>query len=78
MQTNMTPRTSQAPRGQRAVGAAPRNNGKNTTLIAALSAEGMGAAMTLEGATDADAFVTGCPLGSMTHFLVPRESSVHL
>ncbi len=60
-QTNMTPRTSRAPRGQRAVGAAPRNHGKNTTLIAALSAEGMGAAMTLEGATDADAFVTGCP-----------------
>jgi transposase len=65
-QTNMTPRTSRAPRGQRAVGAAPRNHGKNTTLIAALSAEGMGAAMTLEGAADADAFVT-----YLTHFLVP-------
>ena len=37
-QTNMTPRNSRAPRGQRAVGAAPRNHGKNTTLIAALSA----------------------------------------
>ncbi len=65
-QTNMTPRTSRAPRGQRAYGTAPRNHGKNTTLIAALSATGMGAAMTLEGAADADAFVA-----YLTHFLVP-------
>ncbi len=70
-QTNMTPRYSRAPRGQRAAGVAPRNHGKNTTLIAAVSAEGIGAAMTLEGAADADAFVAGRPLGSMTHFLVP-------
>lgn len=65
-QTNMTPRTSRAPRGRRAVGAAPRNHGKNTTLIAALCAQGMGAAMTLEGAADADAFVA-----YLAHFLVP-------
>jgi transposase len=65
-QTNMTPRTSRAPRGQRAYGAAPRNHGKNTTLIAALGTAGMGAAMTLEGAADADAFVA-----YVTHFLVP-------
>jgi transposase len=65
-QTNMTPRTSRAPRGQRAYGAAPRNHGKNTTLIAALGATGMGATMTLEGAADADAFVA-----YLTHFLVP-------
>ena len=56
-QTNMTPRYSRAPRGERAYGAAPRNHGKNTTLIAALSAAGIGAAMTLEGAADAEAFV---------------------
>jgi transposase len=65
-QTNMTPRTSRAPCGQRAYGAAPRNHGKNTTLIAALGASGMGAAMTLEGAADADAFVA-----YLRHFLVP-------
>jgi transposase len=65
-QTNMTPRYSRAPRGQRAYGAAPRNHGKNTTLIAALGASGMGAAMTLEGAADADAFVA-----YLTHLLVP-------
>jgi transposase len=56
-QTNMTPRYSRAPQGERAYGAAPRNHGKNTTLIAALSAAGVGAAMTLEGAADAEAFV---------------------
>jgi transposase len=65
-QTNMTPRYSRAPRGQRADGAAPRNQGKNTTLIAALSTQGMGAAMTLEGAADADAFVA-----YLTDVLVP-------
>lgn len=65
-QTNMTPRTSRAPRGERAYGAASRNHGKNTTLIAALTHAGIGAAMTLEGAADADAFVA-----YLTHFLVP-------
>ncbi len=65
-QTNMTPRYSRAPRGERAYGAAPRNQGKNTTLIAALTHGGMGAAMTLEGAADGDAFAA-----YLTHFLVP-------
>jgi transposase len=65
-QTNMTPRTSRAPRGQRAYGAAPRNHGKNTTLIAALTHTGISATMTLEGAADADAFVA-----YLTHVLVP-------
>ncbi len=55
-QTNMTPRYSRAPRGQRAVGSAPRNHEKNTTLVACLSLTGLGAAMTLEGALDGDAF----------------------
>lgn len=38
------------------MGAAPRNHGKNTTLIAALSLEGITAAMTVEGAMDRLAF----------------------
>lgn len=71
MQTNMTPRYARAPRGQRAYDHVPRNHHKNTTLIAAIDAQGMGACMTLEGATDADAFVAGRPLGSITHFLLP-------
>ncbi len=56
-QTNMTPRDSRAPRGERAVGSIPRNHAKNTTLIASLSLAGLGAAMTLDGALDSDAFV---------------------
>jgi transposase len=66
MQTNRTPRHARAPRGQRAYGHVPRNHHKNTTLIAALTGQGMGECMALEGATDAEAFVA-----YLTHFLVP-------
>ncbi len=52
----MTPRYGRAPRGQRVVGAAPRNHGPNTTLLAALTPVGITAAMTLEGAMDRAAF----------------------
>jgi transposase len=52
----MTPRYGRAPRGERVVGTVPRNQGKNTTLIAAMSLDGIQAAMTLEGAVDRDAF----------------------
>src|SRR5258707_6023371 len=65
-QTNMTPRYSRAPRGERAVGSAPRNHEQNTTLVASLSLNGLGAAMTLEGALDGDAFVA-----YLEAFLVP-------
>jgi len=52
----LTPRYARAPRGQRAGGSVPRNRGKNTTLLASLSSEGLGACMLLEGATNAVAF----------------------
>lgn len=52
----MTPRYGRAPRGERVVGTVPRNHGPNTTLFAALSLEGITAAMTLEGAADHAAF----------------------
>ena len=52
----MTPRYGRAPRGQRVVGSVPRNHGRNTTLLAAMSPAGITAAMTLEGAADRDAF----------------------
>ncbi len=52
----MTPRYGRAPRGERVVGAVPRNHGANTTLFAALSLDGITAAMTLEGAADRAAF----------------------
>lgn len=52
----MTPLYAWAPRGERAHGAVPRNRGQNLTLIAALTATGCEAAMTLGGAADALAF----------------------
>jgi transposase len=54
--TSLTPLYARAPQGQRAYGAVPRNHGKNTTLVAALSLEGISAAMTVEGALDTPAF----------------------
>ena len=46
-----------APRGQRAQAQVPRNHGKNTTLVAALSWRGMQAPWTVEGAMDSAAFL---------------------
>ena len=57
---------ARAPKGERAYGQAPRNWGKNITLIASLSTEGVGAAMSVEGATDGAAFET-----YIEHFLAP-------
>jgi transposase len=53
----MTPRRAWAPRGERAVGAAPRNHGRNVTLLAALAPTGVAAPLALEGAVDGPAFV---------------------
>jgi len=57
---------ARAPKGERAFGRAPRNWGKNVTLICSMGAEGIGAAMSVEGATDGAAFET-----YVKHFLVP-------
>ncbi len=57
---------ARAPKGERAYGEAPRNWGKNVTLVASLSAEGIGAAMSVEGATDGAAFEA-----YVERFLVP-------
>ena len=51
---SMTPRVGRAPRGQRVVGVVPRNHGPNVTVLAAMSGEGITAAMTMTGATDGD------------------------
>lgn len=53
----LTPIYGWAPKGMRVYGTAPKNRGKNTTLIAAMSVEGIGEAMTLEGAADSTVFV---------------------
>ena len=53
--TSMTRLYARAPRGKRAYGKVPRNRGKNTTLIAAITLEGaIGTSMTIEGATDSE------------------------
>jgi DDE superfamily endonuclease len=65
--TSMTRLYARAPRGKRAYGKVPRNRGKNTTLIAAITLEGaMGESMTVEGATDSEAFEA-----YVEHFLAP-------
>jgi DDE superfamily endonuclease len=45
-----------APKGERAHGKAPRNWGKNVTLISSISLEGMGTSMSIEGSSDTDSF----------------------
>lgn len=47
-----------APRAERAVGSVPRNHGTPTSLVAALSMDGLGAVMSLQGAVDRAAFRT--------------------
>ena len=56
--TSMTRRTrARAPRGQRAYGRVPRNRGKNTTLLAAMTLDGgVGPTMAVEGGTDRHVF----------------------
>src|SRR5919199_4256279 len=63
----MTRLRARAPKGERAYGKVPRNRGKNTTLIASITLQGvMGESMTIEGATDALAFEA-----YVEHFLAP-------
>ena len=47
----------------------PKNRGKNLTLIASMSLQGMGESMCIEGATDAKAFEL-----YVEHFLAPSLS----
>jgi hypothetical protein len=58
---------ARAPRGERAFGKVPRNWDKNVTLIAAMSAEGIGEAMSVEGATDGAAFEAYLKALPLTH-----------
>ncbi len=54
--TSLSPLYAWAPRGQRARCSVPRNRGKNTTLLASMSVEGMGPSLAVEGATDREVF----------------------
>ena len=71
----MTPRYGRAPRGQRVIGTVPRNHGPTTTLIAALSATGISAAMTVEGAMDRAAFDV-CVAQVLVPTLTPGQTVV--
>ena len=71
--TSMTRLKARAPKGKRAYGKVPKNRGKNTTLIAAITLEGaMGPSMTIEGATDALAFEAYSNTSSRRPFLRGR------
>ena len=54
--TALTRRRARAPRGERAIGRTPRNHGPHVTLLAALTPEGIGPAITIPGAVDGAAF----------------------
>jgi hypothetical protein len=47
----LTPLHARAPKGERARGSAPRNHGRNTTLLASMGAVGMGPSLAVEGTT---------------------------
>jgi transposase len=56
--TSLSPIYGWSKKGQRAYGAVPRNRGRNTTVLASMSVEGMGPSMAVEGATTARVFET--------------------
>ena len=62
----LAPRYGRAPKGHRCPGVVPRNYGENLTLCAALTLDGLTAAMVLDGGTDRLAFEL-----YVEHFLVP-------
>jgi transposase len=47
---------ARAPKGKRAHGSLPRNRGKNMTLIASLSLQGLGESLILDGSANAEVF----------------------
>jgi transposase len=49
--TSMNRLRARAPKGQRAYAKVPRNRGKNTTLLASMTSEGMGPCMAVVGST---------------------------
>ena len=52
----MVPRYGRAPKGERAFGRAPRNWGKNVTLISSITLSGMGPSMSIQGSSDTESF----------------------
>jgi len=67
--TSLAPLYAYSPRGERAFFKIPRNKGKNTTLLASISCEGMGPSMAIEGPTTKEVFEA-----YVEHFLAPKLS----
>lgn len=64
---SLSPIYARAPRGERAHGKAPRNWGKNVSLICAIDSEGVKPSMSVEGAVDGKAFES-----YIEHFLASK------
>ena len=54
--TSLAPLYGWSRRGERARLSAPRNRGKNTTLLASMSSEGMGSTLLVQGGTNKAVF----------------------
>ena len=54
--TSLTPPYAWSRRGERALAKVPRNWGANVTLLASMSAEGMGPSLVVEGSTTREVF----------------------
>ena len=55
---SLSPLYAWSPKGQRACGSAPRNWGKNVTLLASITHHGLGPCLAVEGATTREVFET--------------------
>jgi hypothetical protein len=54
--TSLRPLYAWSPKGKRAFGSAPRNWGKNVTLLASITLEGLGECLAVEGPTTREVF----------------------
>ena len=63
----MVPRYARAPKGERAYAKAPRNWGRNVTLISSITTEGMGPSVSIEGSPETESFSL-----YMRNVLIPR------
>jgi transposase len=79
----LTTRYARAPRGERAYGKAPRNWGKNVTLISSITLfEGVGPSLSIEGSSDGESFSLYlrealCPALRPGQIVVMDNLSVH-
>jgi transposase len=53
---SLSPLYAWSPKGKRAFGSAPRNWGKNVTLLASITREGLGPCLAVEGSTTTEVF----------------------